>query len=222
MMNWKNQFQILKKQTRICKVCFDPIDDKSLYNIFHKNSCLCSKCRKRFKPKFIKFDIDGYEALSIYDYDETIKALLYQFKGCFDYELADVFLQPYYFGLKQMFSGYVLVPIPSFEEDDKIRGFNHVETIFSKLKLPIINALVKTDHFKQAENTSKERKNIGNYLTIKQVQGITNKKVLLVDDVYTTGSTMKACTKLIKNLHPKDIKILVMSKTVFDSSISPI
>ena len=34
----------------------------------------------------------SYSAISIYRYDEKIQSLLYQFKGCFDYELFDVFL----------------------------------------------------------------------------------------------------------------------------------
>ncbi len=114
-----------------------------------------------------------------------------------------------------------MIPVPSYEEDDKIRGFNHVETIFSRIKLPMVKALHKTDHFKQAENSGKERKNIKDYLKIKNVPGITGKKVLLVDDVYTTGSTMKACIELVQKLNPKEIKILVMSKTIFHNSISP-
>ena len=211
----------MRKPTRICKICFDQIDDNCLFNLLSKNSNLCSKCRRLFKPKFNKFNVDGYKGIAIYDYDETIKAYLYQFKGCFDIELADIFLEPYYFGLRLMFDGFTMIPVPSYLEDDKERGFNHVVTIFSKIKLPMVDALIKTSHFKQANNTGKERKNIKDYLKIKELAFLKGKKILIVDDVYTTGSTMKACIELVETLHPKEIRILVMSKTIFVHSISP-
>ena len=40
-----------------------------------------------------------------------------------------------------------------------------------------------------------------------------NKKVLIVDDVCTTGSTIKAMIKLLNSKKPKQIKVLVLSHT---------
>ena len=42
---------------------------------------------------------------------------------------------------------------------------------------------------------------------------IKNKKILLVDDVLTTGSTMKACINLLKNNQVKKLNFLAMSYT---------
>jgi len=44
------------------------------------------------------------------------------------------------------------------------------------------------------------------------------KKILIVDDVYTTGSTIDAAIKLILKGKPKTISVLVLSKTIFDQS----
>ena len=151
--------------------------------------------------------------MSFYYYDQDIRALLYQFKGCFDYEIAGIFLERYFRETRLKYLGYIVVPIPSFEEDNERRGFNHVIEIFKLLKLPIKNVLVKNSYFKQANHNKKERKNINKHMAINEKQNLTNQKVLIVDDVYTTGSTMKAAIRLIKTLHPKDIKVLVMSKT---------
>ena len=41
---------------------------------------------------------------------------------------------------------------------------------------------------------------------------VKNKRILLIDDVVTTGSTLKASIDLIKKGSPKDIKILVLAK----------
>lgn len=168
-----------------------------------------------FKPKFTKFKVKGYEALAIYDYDETIKNYLYQFKGCFDYELKDIFLERYKKILKFRFRNYILVPIPSFSEDDKKREFNHVIEIFNLVKTDMANILRKTEHYKQSDHSANDRNQVKKFLEISPLPQYFNKKILLVDDVYTTGSTMKACIELVKTLNPKDIKILVLSKTIF-------
>ena len=157
------------------------------------------------------------DCLAIYNYDENIKSLLYQFKGCHDYELDPVFLYRYAFELSIMYHNYVIVPIPSYQEEDEKRGFNHVREIFSLLNLKMMDILVKTANVKQADLSKEERKNISKYLKVKENVDLSGKKVLIVDDVFTTGGTMSAAINLIKGLHPKKIKVLVMSKTINDN-----
>ena len=84
--------------------------------------------------------------------------------------------------------------------------------MFKVLDLPIEKIIVKTDNFKQSSLSKKERENI--YLKLKIIDGekISNKNVLLVDDVMTTGSSVKSCIKLLSKFNPKSIKILIMSK----------
>lgn len=204
----------LKPQTRYCKICFQPINNNNLLSLLYSNN-YCSKCLEKLKPKFHSFVVDGYKAIAIYDYDETIQHFLYQYKGCFDRELNNLFINKFkwYFVLK--YKNYEIVPIPSYIEDDEKRGFNHVEEIFKNLGLPILKILEKTEHFKQADHTSKERTEIYKYLRITYTDSLINKKILIVDDVYTTGSTMKSAINLVKQLNPKEIKILVMSKTTY-------
>lgn len=166
------------------------------------------------EPKFIKFKVNNYSAIAVYEYTDRIKSLLYQFKGCFDIEIFDVFLERFKHELKMMFYGYHMVPIPSYKDDDERREFNHVEEMFKVIKLPMIKALVKTSHIKQANSPFQERQKISKYLELINGVDLSGKKVLIVDDVYTTGSTMKAAIALIEKLHPKTIKVLVMSKAI--------
>ena len=203
----------LNAPTRICKLCFKDIKGVNLFNLVHPETCICRTCFKDIVGRFITFRVSGYKALAVYHYDEKIQSLIYQLKGCFDIEIADVFLSRYKDELNLMFHNFVMIPVPSYYKDDLKREFNHVVEIFKILKLPMQKILRKTKGVKQANSTSKQRKDISKYLTIKN-SDLSGKKVLIVDDVYTTGSTMKAAIKLVEKLHPKTIKVLVISKTI--------
>ena len=107
--------------------------------------------------------------------------------------------------------GYYIVCIPSSLEDDKKRGFNHVEEIFKLLNLNHINVLRKKFAFKQSDLPKKEREKIIDKLEVIDGFKIKDKKILLVDDVLTTGSSIKSAIRLITKYHPKDIKVLVLA-----------
>lgn len=182
------------------------------------NNAVCSRCYEEIIPKFRKFKVDDVKGLAIYDYDEKIQSLIYQLKGCFDIEIAQIFLERFKRELRFRYMDYCLIPVPSFEEEDIQREFNHVVEIFKSLKLTMLNIVVKTKPFKQALNTKRERRDIKRYLSLKENLDLSKKKILIVDDVFTTGSTVRAVIELIKTLHPKKIEVLVISKTIFKES----
>lgn len=165
------------------------------------------------EPKFIPFKVLSYPAIAIYDYNPFIKKLIYQYKGCYDFELHQVFLNMYAKELKVRYFDHIVIPIPSYKDEDEERGFNHVMEIVKNLGLSVMDILEKTEQHKQAVSTVKERKTVYKYLGLKQRVDLSKKKVLIVDDVYTTGSTMKSAINLIEKLNPRQIDILVVAKT---------
>lgn len=183
-----------------------------MHSILFIEPKICHKCFEQFNPVLRRFRVQNIDGMHIFYYDEVVKEKLYQLKGCFDYELAPVFLEYFLPYLKIRYFGYFIVPAPSFISADEERGFNHVEEIFKPLGLRMIKCIHKTQAIKQADLSSDERKNIKNHLTIDDID-LSNKKILIVDDVFTTGSTVNAMIDLINTKHPKKIKILVMSKT---------
>jgi len=159
------------------------------------------------------FFVDEIECLHIYFYNEKVQEILYQFKGCKDYELRTVFLEYYSTYLNYKFNGYTTIPAPSHQKSDEERGFNHVEEMFSILHLKMMKCIHKTKEVKQADLNTKERQKVGKILKIDDVD-LTGKKILIVDDVFTTGSTIKSMINLVKEKGAKKIKVLVMSKTI--------
>ena len=207
-------------QTRVCKLCFKEIKDNSINSFLGKNYSLCSNCYKKLEPKFISFKNDGVKCLALYQYNEDLKGLIYQFKGCFDYELKDIFLDRFKTVLKLYFYDYLAVPVPSYKDDDLVRQFNHVEEAFKGLGIKYVKVIEKTKRIKQSDQHKNDRAKIGNFLRIVNGEQIYKKKILLVDDIFTTGSTIKACISLLKQYQPKKIKVLVLCKTTLKEHIA--
>jgi len=160
-----------------------------------------------------RFSVQNVNILYLYHYDDVIKENLYKLKGCFDIELAPIFLDYYRYYLKIKFYGYTIIPAPSSKEADEERGFNHVVEIFKTLGLPILRCIHKTKNMKQSDLSTEERTKIKDILEIDNVD-LSKKKILLVDDVFTTGSTFTAMIELVRSKSPRKIKGLLMSKTI--------
>ena len=204
--------KLFAKETPICKVCFKKIETNSIHSILFNSPTICYNCFNEFRPQLQRFSVQNVDGMFVYYYDDVVKEKLYQLKGCFDYELAPIFLEYFVIYLRLKYHGYFMIPAPSFSKADEERGFNHVNEIFKCLKLKTISCIHKNQDIKQADLTSEERTKIKDVLSIDDVD-LTDKKILLVDDVYTTGSTMKAMIDLVKTKNPKKIKVLVISKT---------
>ncbi len=165
-------------------------------------------------PVYRRWKYRKIPCLALYVYNSTIRTLLYQFKGCGDYELKDVFFGYPAFLLHLRYRGYTIVPAPSSKSHNEKRGFNQVVAMCECLKLPMGFYLEKRVEAKQSDLSAKERAKIGKYMAYVGPNSLKNKKILLVDDVYTTGSTAKSCLDLLLERHPKKLALLVMSRGV--------
>lgn len=201
-----------------CKICFNSYQERSLHYLFNESTHICPKCLANLKPKFIEFSLDEIKGVAIYEYNEEIKKLIYQFKGCEDYELKDVFLSPFVNDLRLFYKGYLLVPAPSFIDEDNPKKFAHVEEIFKVLNLEIVSLFKKTSNVKQASLHFNERQKIGDNIELISELELRNKKILLIDDVSTTGATLKAMINLLKKRGFKECKILVIAKRILHGS----
>lgn len=172
---------------------------------------ICASCFRRLEVLFETKRIGSVSGRVLYAYNDFFRNLLYLFKGCGDYELREVFLSRFQRELKIRFVGYLVIPAPSNEAEDEKRGYNHVVEIAKSLDLPILPLLFKNKPFKQSARSFSERWKVRNNLSLKNGSSIVGEKILLMDDVLTTGETMKAMIDLVSSFSPKKIRFLVLA-----------
>ena len=61
-------------------------------------------------------------------------------------------------------------------------------------------------------NKEQRSKNIKNAYSIKDIKKVENKKILLIDDIYTTGATINSCIKELEKVNVNKIGILTLAK----------
>jgi ComF family protein len=121
---------------------------------------------------------------------------------------------------KPKLSDFILVPVPLHPKRRTFRGFNQAELLAKELSrvlnIPVKNLLIKTKRTQlQVELTkSKREKNVFGVFEInsKMLESVTGKKILLVDDVFTTGSTMNEAARILKKNGAKEVWGVVVAR----------
>jgi ComF family protein len=113
---------------------------------------------------------------------------------------------------KLFFKDSVLIPVPLDKKKHKRRGYNQAEELAKEISIFLETPLLADNLFKtkttlsQMELPEKERReNLKNAFSCREPEKIKNKKVFLVDDVYTTGSTMEECARVLKQAGAKEV-----------------
>jgi len=111
-----------------------------------------------------------------------------------------------------------LVPLPLFPDKEKRRGYNQstiiCEGIADVLQLPVLTDVVSRKRYTDTQ-TKKGRSdrwtNVDNSFAISNTELLTNKHVLLVDDVITTGATLEACGTALKTVQGLTLSIAAVT-----------
>lgn len=112
----------------------------------------------------------------------------------------------------------IILYVPMFRKHKLIRGYNQSELIARKISSTLGITLEKNNLIKIIETKkqstltkSQREKNVKNAFKIKNLERIRNKKIILFDDIYTTGSTVNECSKVLKNAGATEIVVLTIA-----------
>ncbi len=194
----------------VCLYCKEP----SPFGLTHLN------CQK-------KLNIDGL--LTLYYYSPILKKIIKNIK----YRLATEVWQEFYriikpetiekLGLyKKLSSDFIIQPIPLTKNKYNERGFNQASLIslfFQKfLNFPIVNLLVRKG---EAQSQAQTKSLLKRYLNLKGTIAINPNcrdvinhvsNIILIDDVVTSGSTVKEAARVLKETGVKKVYVLALAK----------
>lgn len=208
-----SRIRIIKENEAICPVCEKPAID----GITHP------RCRTRYT-------IDGLT--SFFRYDAVVKKGIKAVKYRFVSDLAKEFVDLIPSSLLQLTMNHelstILIPIPLHPSRLRHRGFNQAEVlgkyISSRLQIPMKTNII----FRSKETTPqvemKDRKtrlkNMDHVFSFRDshppagtaVFDIHNSKIILLDDVFTTGATMREAAGILKHHGVQSVWAVTMAR----------
>lgn len=196
-MNWANQ--------RTCDKC-----GKILRSGYYLDLCIdCSEITHVFEKGFASVEYGRVER-------EMIHNLKYKDKPYFGRKIAQIMfdrIEPE--GLKVD----LLIPVPMNKKKERKRGYNQAEILAHSLAklmaLPYVKGLIRDFDTEAMSHLGAEdrRENIKGAFSVKKGfdKRIKGKKILLIDDVFTTGSTVDECAEVLLAAGADKIYVMVFA-----------
>ena len=171
---------------------------------------LCPQCAQRFTV------IDWQSCCpmihlqhrALFAYDQGMKEWIHEYKLMGNYQLRETFAA----AIRQKINNFdydCLIPIPLSAERYQERGFNQVTAVLDAGGVKSKEWLDKVvDTAPQAQRSRKQRLEEAQPFAVKPeaTVEIKNKKLLLIDDVYTTGRTLYHAAEALQTFGPQSIR----------------
>lgn len=190
-----------------CKECRKELLKKVLYKIENKD-----KSQFYFEKHVYLFSYKDKIRKLILDYKFNDKSYLYKI-------FAEIIIKnKKIYGILKKYD--IIMPVPIHKKRKRQRGYNQSELITKEIASKLENleyqnkVLQKVKHTIPQSSLSKEqrKRNVENVYKIINKEKIKNKKVILFDDIYTTGATVKEIAKLLKQNGVSKILVLTIAK----------
>lgn len=210
----------------------------AILNMIYPNVCgmcnkickedICPKCmaelnRKKDCKKHIYLTRSFTTHMYIFHYDDNIRKNIIQYKfsnQAYRYKSFANFIvkDKKICGFLKKYD--IIIPVPISKQRRRQRGYNQSELIAKEIGKLTKNISVQTNILYKIKNTppqsmlNKEQRqhNLKNAYEVRNNEIIHNKKVLLFDDIFTTGSTVEECARVLKCAGAYEIRCINYSK----------
>lgn len=204
----------------LCPECIEMID---IIGDMHCHKCampceshICSDCQSR------EFAFDRACSAGLYEgvLRKAIHALKYDMRLAIVDQLADLMIRCYphtqLYGKVDM-----VIPIPIHRTRMIERGFNQSEELSrllcKRISVPLeSNALLRIRNTRHQVSLPQDKRmlNIKGAFTVPQPGLVMGKRVLLVDDVFTTGSTLNEAAKVLKESGAESVFVYTLARSM--------
>lgn len=228
-----------------CRVCRRPLREFSRVPVCP--DCLaepapleaeffCVSCRTPFQNRYpldaegrcalCRAGLRGFDAAYCYGaYEGTLRALIHLFKYAGVRPLARPLGGLLSAALPREEAWDVLVPVPLHWMRRWQRGFNQSELLAREIArrcgLRVVNALGRrraTRSQAGLSNTAR-RQNVARAFRVRRPAAVAGRRVLLIDDVMTTGATAAACAAALKRAGARRVALLTAARV--DRRLTP-
>ena len=208
--------KILKDQKRmICPQC-----ETMLHPIGHPRCFKCGKpvekgefCRDCQKRKHM---FEQGRGIFVYDSSMRRSVTRYKYYGCREY--GDFYAKAMYRYAKMELREWksdLIVPVPVHRSKERMRGFNQAAYLAERISrytgipadMGLVQKNIKTKSQKKL-NALQRRKNLEKAFCV--TGDVRGKDILVIDDVYTTGSTIDAMASCLKKKGAENVYFLTV------------
>jgi len=202
----------------MCDRCFQAIPVHSTF--------FCSVCKARL-PDNTKICHREAQFLlgAVSDYSsKELRDLIHSFKYSFSTEalhplitLTEIYVRHLDFD----FTDFIVIPIPLHKTRERSRGFNQ-SAILGKSLARILNIPFFQDGLQRVANTDPQvrmrdraarEENVSEAFTVRaSLDRFQNKNIILVDDVFTSGATLREAVRVLKSCGAKKVVAFVIAK----------
>ncbi len=174
----------------------------------NKQTNICQDCSKKFQRADNKEEYDILDQVtSLYTYNEAMRDYLHQYKFLQDVQLAHVFANEL---RTHLVTEAIIVPIPMHSEKKIQRTFAHVDELLKSAGVPYMHLLEKLDKEAMGEKSKVQRLAMKPLFAIKEGTTIQQKNYILVDDIYTTGTTLRHAATVLKEAGAMRVEALTL------------
>ncbi len=204
-----------------CLICYNKFSEKISFKTLFSPYIVCNECQNKLQiitsgcpycshPTGYKCCNHTISNISLYHESQFLKDLLYQIKYLNLVEKIFIFESDILQICNTHFKEYTVVPVPLSSIMYNKRGFNQSFILATFTKLPISSCLERVDNSTQSKKSYAER--ILNPPIFKLKFLPKNTKLLIIDDIYTTGTTLQKIAELFPKKYT--LKFITVQRTL--------